>query len=220
MGKLTPLKEKFKKDVLSRKIEKDKDIVSQQKKLEAKGRRLQLDMDRTLDNISLIQTDLLQNRKEETVAKWVLKNLNLEFETLESEYQKTVQSIQELDSEKEWLDWLDKWGQKVELQTATDESKKDFIRKIIKKIIVRSEYGRSRDGKDIQVGHSFDIHFNLKVVKDKLVYKDTNKKSLGYDIKLGKSQLNTGTLNTGSGRGRKKKVQSQFTVRNKLATVE
>ncbi len=69
MGKLTPLKEKFKKDVLSRKIEKDKDIVSQQKKLEAKGRRLQLDMDRTLDNISLIQTDLLQNRKEETVAK-------------------------------------------------------------------------------------------------------------------------------------------------------
>ena len=59
----------------------------------------------------MIKTELLQNRKEEVIAERVIRNLNLEFETLENEYQKTVQDIQDLDSEKKSLGYDIKQGQ-------------------------------------------------------------------------------------------------------------
>ena len=52
---------------------------------------------------------------------------------------------------------------------------------MVSKIIVKSVWGKNRDGKDIQNGHSFDVHFKMKIVNDELSYKG-NKKSTGYNV--------------------------------------
>ena len=52
-----------------------------------------------------------------------------------------------------------------------------------------------RTKKNKQLGHSFNIEFNMKVVKDELIYKDESKKSLGYEIKEGKNKSKTESVN-------------------------
>ena len=45
----------------------------------------------------------------------------------------------------------------------------------------------------------------MKIVKDKLIYKDKSKKSLGYEIRQGKDSVKTDDLNFFTKRGVKKK---------------
>jgi hypothetical protein len=71
---------------------------------------------------------------------------------------------------------------------------------------VQSEIGQNRDGKVVQVGHSFDVHFKLKIVGDKLIYKDENKKKLGYEIEEGENKLSLDEVRFNYLRGSKKKA--------------
>ena len=48
-------------------------------------------------------------------------------------------------------------------------------------VVPNLQIGRDRNEKEVQTGHSFDIHFNMRVVNDELVYEDESKKSLGYE---------------------------------------
>ena len=74
---------------------------------------------------------------------------------------------------------------------------------LINKITVNSEYGDDkRTGKRTQIGHSFQIDFNLKVVNDELIYNDESKKSLGYEIKEGKKKSKTESVNLTTSRVR------------------
>ena len=45
--------------------------------------------------------------------------------------------------------------------------------------------GETREGKDTQRGHSFNIKFKLPIVKDSIVYKNDQNKSDGYFLKDG-----------------------------------
>ena len=62
------------------------------------------------------------------------------------------------------------------------KNKKTFLKGLLDKIIVESKYGVDRDNKKIQTVHSLTFHFKMKIVNDKLIYKDKSKKSLGYEI--------------------------------------
>jgi len=49
-------------------------------------------------------------------------------------------------------------------------------------------------GKEVQFGHSLEIKYKMKIVGDKINYKDDTKKSKGYDVKDGRFNLKTGTI--------------------------
>jgi len=63
---------------------------------------------------------------------------------------------------------------------------------LIDEIIVSEVMGKSR-GKNIQIGHKFDIKFKMALVGDKLIYADENNKSKGYDLKSGRKLFKTKT---------------------------
>ena len=86
-----------------------------------------------------------------------------------------------------------------------EDDKKRWVEGLVKKIVVHSEYGLNREEKEVQVGHSFDIHFKMKIVNDQLIYKDESNKKLGYEIKDGKSVLKLDEVNFNYLRGPKKK---------------
>ena len=64
--------------------------------------------------------------------------------------------------------------------------------------------GQTREGKDTQRGHVFDIKFKLPIVNDGIEYKNDKKKSDGYSLKDGKKSVKTDELLSMNGRPKKK----------------
>jgi len=210
------LKDKFKNEVLSSKLEKDQNLQEREKKLEKKCRVINTRMEQTYTNIITMETDLVQGRRDEKVTRGILKSLNNELDDLKDELQKTELDIANLSEEKVWLDWLSKYGNYLETKIAEQkENQKDWLKGIIEGIFVHVVDGQDRDGNWVQVGHKFEIIFKLRVVKDKFNWKDPNNKSLGYDISEGRKKLTTDTVNLQKGRGKKKElIQSDLDVTN------
>ena len=73
--------------------------------------------------------------------------------------------------------------------------KKEFLEGLVDKIIVQSEMGLNRNEKEVQVGHSFDIKFKMKIVNDKIIWNDESDKRKGYNLKDGRNTLKTGLVN-------------------------
>ena len=80
----------------------------------------------------------------------------------------------------EYIDFCNR--NSLEFEKSDLKNKKTFLKGLLDKIIVESKYGVDRDNKKIQTGHSLTFHFKMKIVNDKLIYKDKSKKSLGYEI--------------------------------------
>jgi len=62
---------------------------------------------------------------------------------------------------------------------------------------------RVKKDKKVQIGHSFDINFKLKLVNDSIKYNDDKKKSKGYNLIEGKHTLNTDLVDVSTSRSRK-----------------
>ena len=207
------LKERFKTEVLTKKIEKDQDIKDREKKLEVKCKRLVTRQEQTYANIVSMETDLIQGRREEKVTKGILKNLNEELETLKSELKKTELEIDDLSEEKVWLNWLEKYGDylNTKIEDKTDEQKR-WLKGVIENIVVYPDFGNDRSGELTQIGHKFEVVFKMNVVKDKLIYNDSNNKSLGYTIQKGRKKLTTETVELKNYRGKKKLLNKNVGV--------
>lgn len=103
------------------------------------------------------------------------------------------------------MDWLGKFRESLEVKTSNEKKTRDFLHGLVKQIVVHPEYGTDRDGKEVQQGQTLDIHFKMKIVSDKLRYKDINQKSLGYDLIGGRYRKKYPVLNQTKGRGQPKK---------------
>jgi len=204
------LRERFKTDVLSTKLDKDKDIRLREKRLEEKCKKLRKRQEQTYENIISMETDLVQGRKDEKITQGILKRLHEELGTFKDELRKTELDIEDLSEEKIWLDWLSKYGNYLEKKlTDKVQNKKEWFKRVIDKIIVHAKEGYNRDGAVIQNGHAFDVIFKMPVVKDKLVYKDKDNKERGYGIQKGRKKLTTDTVNLQKGRGKKKDLKTR-----------
>ena len=198
------LKERFKTDVLSSKFDKDKDLSKQETRLEEKCKKLLKRQEQTYDNIIIMETDLVQGRREEKVTKGILKRLREELQTLKDELTKSELEIENLSDERVWLDWVTKYGEDLKLKMTDKTNQVEWLNGLINKIVVRVQSGSDRDGNIVQIGHKFDVFFKMKVVKDKFSYTDPDNKSLGYEIKEGYNKSALGGVNLSQGRGKKK----------------
>ena len=91
-----------------------------------------------------------------------------------------------------------------DLDTSSEQKQREFIKGLLKKIVVKSEYAIVRK-KEQQIGHSLELHFNLKIVNDSIKYHDDNSKSLGYKVATGSNKLQTETQKFVTTRNRKAK---------------
>ena len=74
---------------------------------------------------------------------------------------------------------------------------------IIDRISVSPVMGETREGKETQRGHIFNIKFKLPIVNDGIEYKNEKKKSDGYSLKKEKKSIDTFELEVMNGRSAK-----------------
>jgi len=213
----TYLKEQFKLDILSNKELDGSSIKIEKKRLENKVKKLQGSIEHTISNISLIEFEIIQGKKDKKVGENILKLLVDERKQLTKDYQDTFSRIEELDKNKDWVDWLEKYGDDLRVKTSTHSKRREFIEGLVNKVVVDVEHSKDRDGNKIQVGQTLTIHFKVKIVKDKIEYYDKNNKSLGYEIVKGNYTKNSNVMSLIKGRGQPKKKAK--IMKSKVKTV-
>ena len=130
------------------------------------------------------------------------KLLEEELTSLEDQKKSTIQEIDDLDNQKEWVDWISKYGD--DISKRFEQPASDLLEGIVDKITVSPVMGETREGRDTQRGHIFDIKFKLPIVNDGIEYKNDQSKSDGYSLKNGKKSIKTNELEVMNGRPSKK----------------
>jgi len=196
------LKERFKKDILSKKNINKKEIESSKKELEKKIKQVDKQIDLTVKSISINEVNHMTKKTDEKLYIQIKKNLDSEMENLESTKSRHIGEIDQLDNQKDWVDWVSKFGNKIkgDFQKVSTE----LLEGIIENIVVYPINGKDRDDNPKQIGHKLVINFKLPIVRDSIRYKDSKNKSKGYTLINGKKELTLNTEIPVGGRGKKK----------------
>lgn len=205
------LKEKLKTKVLGHKNIKDKELEEQRNKIERKIQRLQTEIENIEENVVELVVSSGITKRDQNLVQKINDRYNTELDLRHDEIKISENELDSLDQEESWMNWLDKYGEKLELDTKDTKSQRQFLEQMIHSIVVKSEFDKNRDNKTKQIGHSFDINFKMKLVNDSIKYIDENKKSKGYDLIEGNNLLTTDLLDVTTSRSRKylkKKEQS------------
>ena len=179
VGSSTFMKEKFKKEVL---LLKDKKVQSKTDDLKQLDRKLKQKKDlekRTLDAISLVEVERLQQRMEQTTYQLTKDRLVQELNAVRKDTAQLEDEISIKNDEKNWVDWVTRFGIEVEkTSTLNEEEKRDYLVEVISKIVVYQTEDKN--------GHTLQIHFKQPIVKDGLKYNDAKNKRKGYRLVKGK----------------------------------
>jgi site-specific DNA recombinase len=185
------LKERTKKEVLDRKYQIEENIIGERERLEDKCQRIQKTIDSIENQIVDLEVDMGMGKKDKSIAQRIINRYEKELEIQHDEYKNAETELEQLNEDLVWSNWVEQFSENLDTSTKTFAKKKDFLRGMISKIIVHSEIGLNRSEKEVQTGHSFDIEFKMKIVKDKLIWNDESDKRKGYNLKDGKNSLKT-----------------------------
>ena len=161
------LKSKFKSEVLDEVYGKRKDIKETERKLERKLERLQGEMENLENQMVELEVEVGLGKRQRTTVDKIINRFAEELEIRKKEYEKTEQEIESLDEETRWVSWIERFGEKLELDTSSETKQREFLQGVLGKVVVSSEFGFGRDkSKKVQRGHSLDFHYRLKIVDD------------------------------------------------------
>ena len=136
-------------------------------------------------SIADVETNNLLQKYDEVIYRNLIENLNGELMKVKDKIEQTRIRIKELGQEKKWLNWVDKYGEKVGgLDDYSDAQKKEYLEGIITEINVSLD----KTTKD----HHLDIVFRLPLVDDD--YKVIDKKSSPRKYKIIEGSKNKDTV--------------------------
>jgi DNA invertase Pin-like site-specific DNA recombinase len=189
------LKEKTKQDVLERKQQIENNIIEERQILENKGDRINKTIDSIENQIVDLEVDIGLGKKDKSIANKIIKRYEDELLIQHEEYKSIEQQLDELNENLVWVDWVEKFAEQINTSSKSKIKKKEFLEGLVDKITVLSEMGLNRNEKEVQVGHSFNIKFKMKIVNDKIIWNDESDKRKGYNLKDGRNTLKTGLVN-------------------------
>ena len=208
VSKSNILKENFKKEVMQEQYEKRTNIQETEKKLEKKVQRLQKEIEGIEDSIVEVEIQKGLGEKDKNVVDKIISRYGDELENRKTLLVETEKQIDDLGQDKKWLDWVEKYGETLELNTSNETKQKDFLDGVLDKIVVKGDYGLSRDGKkEIQNGHTIHFHFKMKIVDDSLEVEEGTKPRKYKVIEGRKSDTTNEVMKFVSKRKRVKKKQ-------------
>ena len=187
------LKEQYKKEVLNEKYKKEKDINKEQKKIETKLNRTRTVINELEEQIAEIEVNKTIGKGNKRILDITINKLYKELDGKNEMYKETELELEELSGELNWLNWLGEFGKELRIHTKNEKKQHEWLKGLVSKIVVKPVWGKDRDKKDVQIAHTFDIHFKMKIVNDELSYK-SNKKSNGYNVIEGSKILKTELL--------------------------
>ena len=185
------LREKTKQEVLDRKQQIEENIVRERLALEDKCQRIQSSIDNIENQIVDMEVDIGLGKKDKSIANKVIQRYSDELQVQHEEYKLVEQQLDELNENLVWVDWVDKFAAQINTSSKSQSKKKEFLQGLLSKIVVHSEMGVNRSEKEVQVGHSFDIKFKIKIVNDKIIWNDEGDKRKGYNLKDGRNLYKT-----------------------------
>ena len=178
------LKEGFKEEVLKSKFVNDEETDHELKNLKTKSNRLKKDLQQVQSSIADVETNRLLQRYDEEVYSKIKSNLNDELKTKKDEIEQTRIRIKELGNEKRWLDWVEKYADRVgSLEEFSNEEKKEYLEGIVRRIDVSLD----KETND----HHLDLTFNLGLVGDGVDYNNPKDKGAGYEVIEGSTNAST-----------------------------
>ena len=96
---------------------------------------------------------------------------------LEAQREQLKVQLHGLESQNRWTDWLSKFGDKLgAMVDFTPQERHEFLKGVIDHMVVKTLDKQS---------HELVIRFKIPYVNDSLVWRNANRKSLGYDLKDG-----------------------------------
>ncbi|MDB9898350.1 recombinase family protein [Gammaproteobacteria bacterium] len=189
------LREKTKQSVLDSKSQIEKNIIGERERLEDKCQRIQKTIDNIENQIVDLEVDMGLGKKDKSIANKIIKRYEDELLIQHEEYKSVENELDGLNENLVWVDWVEKFSEQLDISTKSSDKKKEFLEGLLSKIIVQSEMGLNRNGEEVQVGHSFDIRFKMKIVNDKIIWNDESDKRKGYNLKDGRNIFKTGLVN-------------------------
>ena len=202
------LKEKFKREIMDDKFQRMKDIKETEKKLEIKLQKIQSEIESIENNIAEVEVAKGLGKQQSNVADLIIKKYGEELEGRLVFYEDIEKEIDDLGKDKNWLNWVEKYGETLELNTSNEEKQKDFLKGVLNQIIIKSEYGMNRDGKEVQVGHSVDFLFKMKIIDDDFRWVDKSSSPQKYEVIQGKNTDSSGVMRFVSKRSRSPKKKA------------
>ena len=130
------LKENFKKEVMQEQFERRNNIQETEKNLERKIQKLQKEIENIEDNIVELEIDKGMGVKDSNVVDKILSRYGEELENRKILLVETEKQIDDLGQDKKWLDWVEKYGETLELSTSNEKKQKDFLSGVLEKIVV------------------------------------------------------------------------------------
>ena len=134
MGNSSILKEKFKKEVLEKKSLDSKQISKEKKNLDKSIKGINEQLKTTIKSISTNIVNQLQKRIDDKRYKVISNLLEEELIQLEDRKKSMVQEIDDLDKQKEWVDWISKYGEGISKRF--EKPTTELLEGIVDKIIV------------------------------------------------------------------------------------
>ena len=178
------LKEGFKEEVLKSKFVNDEETDHEFKNLKTKSNRLKKDLQQVQSSIADMETNRLLQRDDEEVYSKIKSNLDDELKTKKDEIEQTRIRIKELGNEKRWLDWVEKYADRVgSLEEFSNDEKKEYLEGIVRRIDVSLD----KETND----HHLDLTFNLGLVGDGVDYNNPKDKGAGYEVIEGSTNAST-----------------------------
>jgi len=170
------LKEQFKKqsldNVYNSRTMLDKDI----KLVERKIKDLDREINTIRENIIKVHTDHLSLKITLDERDKIIDSVQSEIKKRDDTKIELLTQIQDYVTEKSWLDWISKYKSKVKKMRQTKDQ--NVQRQIIESFLHKIELDYDHETKE----HVLDIRLRMSLFNDKLKYKSTKNKKLGYDI--------------------------------------
>ena len=155
---------------------KRKNIKDTQQKLETKIEHLQKEMEDIENQVVELEVEVGLGKRQRSTVDKIISRYETELELRHQEYENTEQKLDSLDEETKWVDWIEKYGEKLEMDTSTETKQRDFLKGLLQKVVVKSEFGYGRDKtKKVQRGHSLEFHYRMKIVGDDFQWTDKTK---------------------------------------------
>lgn len=149
--------------------------------LKKKNKQLQKDVDDITKTLINLETDNILKRRNEVELKAIIENVESERTKLLSNKEQNTIQIHTLETKSKWLDWVSKFGEKIEkMQDFSEVEKQIFLRGVLEKIVVST-----LDKQE----HELVIRFKIPYVNDTFEWKNTKARGQGYILGDGEKEV-------------------------------
>ena len=108
------------------------------KNQKSKTNRLTKELKQVQSSIADVETNNLLKQYDDVVYAQIKANLDAELKSKKDDIEQTRIRTKELGNQKKWLDWIEKYGDDLELKSVlSNEDKKEYLEGLLEKIEVR-----------------------------------------------------------------------------------